>query len=137
MDRARDIDDRSRMLRHALIGNAIFSGISGTAFILASGHVAALTGLPSELPLQLVGIGLLPFAALLVWLAERPALSQNEGRMISLMDAQWVLGTFVLLIGWPELLNDLGQLLAIGIAAVVLGFAVWQWIGTRQLATPA
>jgi hypothetical protein len=137
MERALIPDDQSRTLRLAFMANALFSAASGLAFVLAGGHIASLAGLASGLPLQLVGIGLLPFAAFLVWLAERPELSSGQGRMVSAMDAQWVLGTFVLLVGWPDLLNATGQALALGIAAVVSVFAIWQLIGSRQLAALA
>jgi hypothetical protein len=137
MERTLIPDDRSRTLRLALIGNALFSAASGAAFVLAGGHIARLAGLPGGLPLQLVGIGLLPFAAYLFWLAERPEISAGQGRVISAMDAQWVLGTLVLLIGWPDLLNATGQALALAIAAVVSVFGIWQLVGSRQLAAPA
>jgi len=123
----------SNALRHAFIANAVFSAVSGAAFILAGAPIARAIGLPSGIPLQVVGVCLLPFAGGLVWLARRPHLSGSTGRLISFLDAQWVLGTFVLLVGWPELFDTLGHALALSIAAVVAGLATWQLIASRSI----
>jgi hypothetical protein len=125
--------DESRTLRRAFTGNAIFSLLSATIFVLAGGVIAGWVGLSSPLPLQLVGAGLAPFGVFLLWLARRDRLTRRDGRIVSLLDAEWVLGTAVLLIGWPELMNATGHVVAIAIAAVVGGFAIWQWAGAQRM----
>jgi hypothetical protein len=37
------------------------------------------------------------------------------------------------LIGWPEWLNATGHAIAIAIAAMVAGFALWQWAGAQRI----
>jgi hypothetical protein len=125
--------DESKTLRRAFMGNAIFSLVSATIFVVAGGAIAGWVGLSSALPLQLVGAGLVPFGVLLLWLARRDRLTRRDGRLVSLLDAEWVLGTVILLFGWPELMNATGHAAAIGVAAVVGGFAIWQWAGAQRI----
>jgi O-antigen/teichoic acid export membrane protein len=125
--------NESRTLRRAFTGNAIFSLLSATIFVLAGGAIASRVGLSSPLPLQLVGAGLVPFGVYLLWLARRDQLTRRDGRIVSLLDAEWLLGTAILLVGWPELMNAAGHAAAIGIAAVVGGFAIWQWAGAQRI----
>jgi hypothetical protein len=125
----------ARALRSAFLGNAAFSLLSGVAFILLADPLAQLSGLAAGWPFRIVGIGLLPFGAWLVWLSRRPRLTARIGKLISVLDAQWVIGTIVLLTVWPELFNATGQTIALGIAAVVASFAIWQMIGAGRLAS--
>lgn len=125
--------NESQNLRRAFTGNAIFSLVSATAFVLGGGVIAGLIGLSSPLPLQLVGAGLVPFGVYLLWLARRDELTRRDGRIVSLLDAEWVLGTAILLIGWPELMNATGHVVAVAIAAVVGSFAIWQWAGAQRI----
>lgn len=128
--------NESQTLRRAFTGNAIFSLLSAAIFVLGGGAIASLAGLPSPLPLQLVGAGLLPFGVYLLWLARRDELTRRDGRIVALLDAEWVLGTAILLLGWPELMNATGHVVAVGIAAVVGGFAIWQWAGAQRILQP-
>jgi len=125
--------DESRTLRRAFTGNAIFSLLSAAIFVLGGGAVASGVGLPSPLPLQLVGAGLVPFGVGLLWLARRDGLTRRNGRIVSLLDAEWVFATAILLFGWPERMNASGHAAAIAIAAVVAGFAIWQWAGAQRI----
>ena len=125
--------NESKTLRRAFAANAIFSLTAAASFLLGGGAIAASLGLASPLPLQLVGAGLAPFGVYLLWLSRRDELTRREGRIVSLLDAEWVLGTAILLFGWPELMNARGHTVAIAIAAVVAGFAVWQWTGTQRI----
>jgi len=125
--------NHSQTLRRAFTGNAVFSLVSAATFVLGGGVIAGLIGLSSPLPLQLVGAGLVPFGAYLLWLARRDELTRRDGRIVSLLDAEWVLGTAILLIGWPELMNATGHVVAVAIAAVVGSFAIWQWAGAQRI----
>jgi hypothetical protein len=129
--------NETRILRAAFIANAIFSLTCALLFLGFARPLAELAGLASPIPLAVIGAGLLPFGAGLLWLSRRETLTMGTGRLISLMDAQWVLGTVVLLIGWPDLLSPAGRALAVAIAAIVASFALWQLHGARRLAAPA
>jgi hypothetical protein len=127
----------SQTLRRAFLCNGVFSLLSGATFLLAGGALAVAAGLPGGLPLRIVGAGLLPFGAFLLWLSRRETLHARDGRAISLCDLLWVLGTAAVLLGWPELMNATGQGVAIAIAGVVAGFAAWQWAGARRIVAAA
>lgn len=125
------------ILRAAYRANGSFSIASATIFVAFGSWLAPAIGLPSAWPLVSVGLGLVPFGGWLFWLSGGPELSSEVGRSVSLLDAGWVIGTVVMLTGWPHLLNAAGQTLAIGIALVVTAFAVWQLIGARRIASLA
>jgi hypothetical protein len=125
--------NESQTLRRAITANGIFSLVSATIFIVAAGALAGRVGLPSPLPLQLVGAGLVPFGCYLLWLARKDELTGRDGKIVSLLDAEWVFWTAVLLIGWPELMNATGHAVAVAIAAIVSGFALWQWAGAQRI----
>lgn len=125
------------VLRAALRANATFSLICTVLLVPGARWLAPIVGLASAGPLVALGLGLLPFAAWLLWLARGPGLDAPSGRLVSTMDAGWVVGTLVLLVGWPDILNATGRSVAIAIAVVVATFAVWQMAGVRRLARTA
>lgn len=59
-------------LRTALTADAVASGAMGLGLALAPGAIGAATGLPAGLLLG-AGLFLLPYAALIAWLASRAA----------------------------------------------------------------
>ena len=122
--------DPQRFLRASLRGNAAFSTISGLLFALASASVAALLG---EVPASLVlgtGLQLLLFAAALAWLASRPLISLPLAWLVIAADLLWVLGTAAAVAA--GVFSAEGNAAAIGVANVVLLFAVLQTIGVRK-----
>jgi len=123
----------SRTLKLALAANAIFSLASGTIFALFADTLAGEIGLPDGLALRVVGIGLLPFGAWVFTLSRSTTLTPKLGRIVSLLDAQWVGGTLILLLIWPDLFNATGVALAVVVALCVGTFASWQLYGARQL----
>jgi len=129
--------NRSRTLERALTANAIFSLTSGTIFTLFASPLAAAIGLTDGLVLRIVGVGLLPFGAWVLALSRSDAPSPKLGKLVSFLDAQWVVGTAILLVAWPDLFNALGLALAIGIALCVATFATWQIYGVLRIGAGA
>lgn len=124
-------DSRALFLRRALQANALFSLISGLAFIIASGAVAQFLGpnIPGWVVLA-VGVGLLPFGFLVYRAA---ANDLQQARMISVMDIAWVVGSFLLLgLGW-SLFTVAGRWFVGLQAEAVATFAILQLIGLRRL----
>lgn len=121
----------SKLLRRALRMNGAFSTVSAVLFIAAAGPLTAWIGLNSRLWLIATGISLLVFAVGLFLIAARATLSVPEAGAAVALDVGWVLGSVVLL----ELgLFTAGGSVAVGaLAAVVLSFAVMQFLGLRQL----
>ena len=58
-------------LRTALLSNAFFSTLSGLTFIIFSPSVAQLIGIDVPVIYQIIGVGLLGFAAFVAWTCPR------------------------------------------------------------------
>ena len=124
----------SNFLRRALQGNALFSLLTGLAFIFAAGPISRFMGpdIPTMIVL-LVGVGLLPFGYFVYRIPMETAVSPGQARIVTAMDITWVIGSFLLLwLGWA-LFSVAGRWL-IGLQAeAVATFALLQIIGLRRL----
>ncbi len=125
---------RDRLLRYSLRGNAAFSSASGLAFIAAAGPLARTMGVPDIVSLPGLGVQLLGFAALLVWLASRGIIRPGFALAVVVADALWVVGTVPLLLA--GVLSPAGSWIATAIAHVVAAFAVLQYLGIRRMQAP-
>jgi hypothetical protein len=123
--------DPASLLRTSLRANAAFSVLSGSIFTLAATPVAGLLGIEPAALVTGVGLNLLGFAAALLWMASRPELSVKLALVVIALDLGWVLGTAAL--AFTDVFSRTGVMLSIGVANVVLVFAVVQWVGARRL----
>lgn len=119
--------------KKAILANAIFSGISGLAFSLFSSQLAEWMGLSPSWILLILGIGLIGFAGLLVSLTRKASITYQDAFSIIGSDISWVLGSVVLLIGFPNFLSASGNWFVAGVALVVSGFTYLQYHATRSL----
>ena len=124
-------EERARLLRNALIGNAIFSTLSGLTILLAHGWVLRFLDLSPTVDLRVLGIGLLGFAATLIINARRQQVKTSDAWVAVSMDVAWVLASFVLIFIAP--LSTGGKWVVAGVADVVLLFAIFQFVGIRRL----
>ena len=125
------LPDGASFLRSSLRANATFSALSGTLFTVAGAEIARFLSVAPML-VVLTGVNLLGFAAALWYFAGRPALSRPIALLIVAADLLWVVGTVALV--RLEVFHGNGAIAALGVSAVVLLFALLQFIGTRQLA---
>ncbi len=123
--------DPSEFLRKSLRANALFSALSGAFFTLAGSRVAGFLGVEPPLLVTGVGLNLLGFAAALFTLASRARLSATLARVVVGLDGIWVLGTVALV--YADIFTRAGATAALGVANIVLVFAVLQAIGVRRL----
>ena len=124
------------LLRIALRSNAVFSSLSGVLFVAASVPVANYVGGIRPLDVLSIGLCLLGFAGLLVWLATRNPVPRTWVLAVIAMDAAWVVGTGLVCL--VDLLSTQGKIAALGVAVVVAVLAALQWIGlARAGAAPA
>ena len=83
------------------------------------------------------GIALIPFAALLAFLATRERLARPVVWAVIVANAVWAVDSILLLfVGWIEP-TVLGVPLIVAQAAVVAVFAELQWLGLRRSAPVA
>lgn len=123
--------DPAQFLRRSLRGNAAFSTLSGLAFALASGAIAAFLGDVQPLLILAVGLQLLLFAGALMWLASRTRISVSLAIGVIVADLLWVLGTIVIV--YADLFTRGGAALALVLADVVVLMAVLQSIGVHRM----
>ncbi len=121
------------LIRRILYGNAIFSGVSGIVFVLASNPIAKFIGLDASLPILLIGIGLIAYAALIYSNASRAEISRSFVLIAIIGDSIWVLLSIVfLLTGWVSFSVE-GKW-AVGIIAVMVDiFATLQFLEWRKM----
>jgi uncharacterized protein YndB with AHSA1/START domain len=119
-------------LRFALLGNAIFSGISAVVFLSFSQNVSSLIGLSNHLILVGIGIGLGLFSADLFHQASRQRVQTWRALYASLGDALWVAGAVVLLLWFPETLNEQGRFILMAVSVIVGVFGSIQFWGAGE-----
>ncbi|MAU01462.1 MAG: hypothetical protein CL608_30345 [Anaerolineaceae bacterium] len=121
-------------LRRALQSNALFSLLTGLAFIVASGPIARFLG--EEIPaliVLIVGVSLLPFGYGVYRVAAQPEIVTRHAGIITIMDITWVAGSYLLLVLAWDVFSVAGRWF-IGLQAeAVFTFAVLQFIGLRRL----
>ena len=123
--------DSQRLLRRALLTDGVVSGAVGLLMTLAAEPLAALLGLHVTL-LRCAGISLLPFAAVLVYLATRSTIPRPAGWAVVGCNLLWVLASFgLLLTGWADP-TGFGYVFVIGQAVAVMCFAELQYFGLRR-----
>jgi len=124
-------EEPSCFLRKALIGNALFSTLSGLTILLAQGWVLRILGLPSSVNLLILGAGLIVFAVTLVINARKQQVKKSDAWIAVLMDVAWVLGSYILIFIVPFSME--GKWVVGVVAELVLVFAVLQFVGIRRI----
>ncbi len=118
------------ILQHALITNAVFSGISGMLMILLQQPIAHLFGINTT-PFWVLGILLIYFAGT-IWYE---IYKQRTFAIIWIImqDAIWVIASILLIVFNPFQITIQGNLIQGIIAMIVLCMAVYQFIGLRKM----
>jgi hypothetical protein len=128
-----DLSQPSSFLRLALLADAAVSSATGLAMMLGAGVVDGLLGVPGVL-LRYAGLSLLPFAALVAFLATRENLSRPAAWAVVAYNALWAVDSIVLMAsGWIAP-TALGYAFIAFQALVVAIFAKLQYIGLRKAA---
>ena len=124
----------ANFLRRALQSNALFSFITGLAFIVASGSIARFLGpnIPAAIVLA-VGVSLLPFGYVVYRIAGQSQIVPRHAGIITVMDVSWVIGSYlVLALAWGAF-GVAGRWFVVLQAEAVFTFAILQFIGLRRL----
>ena len=127
----RQCEERGCFLRKALMGNALFSTLSGLTILFAQGWVLRILGLASNVNLLILGVGLIVFAVTLVVNARRQQVKKSDAWIAVLMDVAWVLGSYILIFIVP--FSTEGKWVVGVVAELVLVFAVLQFVGIRRI----
>lgn len=119
-------------LRLALASNAAFSLTSALLMIFRPAVVGGWLGINVPLVLQIIGGGLVIFAAELIYQATRDRIVTWRALLASVADFSWVIGSIISLFALPQLFSPTGTTLVLAVAGAVLVFGAWQlWAAGR------
>jgi hypothetical protein len=121
------------MLRGALLVDAVVSGTTGLLLVAGAGLLGGLLGLPHDL-LRYAGLSLLPFAAVVAWVATRDTLSRAGIQGVIAANALWVVASIALLFSGQVSPNTLGIAFVLIQAVAVAALADVQFFGLRKTA---
>ena len=125
----------STFLRRVLLADAATCLAAGLLMTLGAGLLEQFFGLPSGLS-RYAGVGLLPFAAFLVYLATRETLPAAAVWAVIVLNVLWTLDSLLLLLsGWVAPTPP-GYAFVIAQALGVAMFAALEYVGLKK-ATPA
>jgi hypothetical protein len=121
----------SIFLRRALIADAFASAATGLLMLVAAGPLEQWLALPADL-LRAAGASLLPFAAIVGWLALRETISRAGVWTVIALNALWVVDSVALLFtGWVQP-AVLGYAFVLAQAAAVAVLAELEYVGLRR-----
>jgi hypothetical protein len=118
-------------LRRLLHVDAATSGAMGLLLPAAAPALAPLLGLPVAL-LRESGIALVPFAALLFWVARAPRPARGAAWAVVVANALWVVASVALLASGAVSPTALGETVVLAQAAVVAALAWLQSAALRR-----
>jgi uncharacterized membrane protein HdeD (DUF308 family) len=127
----RQCEERACFLRRALMGNALFSILSGLIILFAQGWVLRILGLSNKISLLVLGVALIVFAATLVINARRQTVKTSDAWLAVWMDLAWVIGSYALIFVGP--FSTEGKWVVGLVAELVFVFAVLQFLGIRRI----
>lgn len=127
------LQPKDTLLRQALYGNAIFSGVSGLACVFAANPIADFLGI--NLPWAIAGIGvmLVGYAGLLWYNASRPVIDPNFGLFAVIADGLWVIASIILLVTNLVPFTPEAKWAVAIVAMVVDVFATVQFVGWKRI----
>ena len=125
------VEERQGLLKKALTGNAVFSVVSGLAILFANRWLVKFLGLPDKVSLAILGVSLIVYAAILWLNARRPTIKITDAWIAVIMDAVWVIGSYVLIFVVPFSVS--GKWVVALLAELVMAFAIVQWLGIRKI----
>ncbi len=128
------MQNASAFLRRTIVVDAVISGTTGLLTFLAASTLEHLLGVPAAF-LRIVGILLLPFAALLAYLSTRHQLPRAAVVAVIAANAAWVVASAMVLVTKQIEPNALGYAFVIIQAVAVTGFAKLQYMGLRKAST--
>lgn len=109
----------------------MFSAISGALILVMNRILVEFLGLPGSASLTPLGIGLLGYAAWLLWNARREKIKVVDAWIAVILDLVWVVGSYVLL--FAVRFSSGGKWAVVAVAELVFLFAVMQWLGLRRV----
>ena len=124
---------KSSLLKNALIGNSVFSFLSGLACLLFSAAIANFLGISASSIILVLGIGLILYAIEIYLGARTNPVHKGIATFAVYADFTWVLGSAVLIFANLVDFTTAGKWTIAIVADLVLVFAILQFVGLRRL----
>ena len=121
------------LLRGVLLVDAVVSGATGLLLAAGAGLLNEPLGLPHGL-LQYAGLSLLPFAAVVVWIATRDPLARASVKAVVAANALWVVASVALLMSGQVSPTAIGIAFVLIQAVAVAALADVQFLALRRTA---
>jgi hypothetical protein len=121
----------SLFLRRAILGDAIFSGVSALLLTFGASELALLLNLPEALLLE-TGLFLIAYTALVGWLGTRQSMPKPLVLIVIAGNAAWTIASIALLFSGAVTPNLLGEIFIAAQAIAVGALAELQYIGLRR-----
>ncbi len=109
-------------LRLVLKLDAVVTGVNGAAYLALAGPLEDLLGLDASV-LRPIGAFLLVFAAVVWFVATRPAMSRGAVLAVAIANVDWAIGSLVLATLSPDDVTTVGTVWIVLQALVVAVFA--------------
>lgn len=121
------------LLQRTLLLDGVLVAAFGLLLTVAAGPLADLFDLPTLL-LRLVGVGLLPWAAFVFYIATRATISRSLALDVIVGNAVWVVASLLLLVNDQVDPSAIGIAFVLAQAALVAVIAAVQYVGLRRSA---
>jgi len=122
-----------KTLKNVLFINALSSGATGLALVVAPGFVGNLFEVSQTLPFVAVGVFLSLFGSMVYWVSRRNPINEGAVRLIIILDSTWVAGSICIVLFQLFDLSNLGYMV-IGAVAAWVGLMAWlQYNGAKHL----
>lgn len=121
------------LLKKALRANAMFSTLCAIDLLFFSQSIAELMGVFDPGYIIFIGVGLLGFAAVVLFVSERSSIDIRMANIITLMDIGWVLGSALVIPFGSHWFNSIGSVLIAIVAVMTALCAYFQAKGIQQL----
>ena len=120
-------------LRRALAADAIVTGVAAAQMLFGAGLLTGLLGLPEPL-LRYAGLSLIPFVAIVGYLASRENPSRAAVWGVVAYNVLWAIDSVLLLVSGYVAPTALGYAFVIAQASAVAVFAQLQYVGLKRAA---
>lgn len=114
------------LLQGIMRTNAAVTGACGLVMLVGAGPLARFLGVEAPLALTAVGVGLLLYVPVLLWMARRADQDRRVGFVAAALDGLWVLGSLALILTNVLPLTPEGRWLIAAVADIVAVFALAQ-----------
>ena len=120
-----------KTLQNLLKGNGAFSAGSGALLLVGSPWLDSSFGLEAWL-LAVTGVALIGYGTQLAQLSKSDS-AVTGGKFATIMDLGWVIGSAVILVGFPTAMTTAGRVTLLLATLAVAGFAAGQIQSLRRL----